>query len=186
MNGAASEQRGHGTQVKYVAAGGDASFALEAARHLAEYGVPLFIADPVLGPGGEWDPDAGAGGYKLPSDWQHTAPDSSVVDRWRPGQALCAVTGHAVDAVDVDPRNGGAESYARMERDGLIPRAYGRADTPSGGFHLLVAPLGVSSRNNAEDGVDVKAGNADGSGRGFVFLAPTVKRVKGTDWTAAY
>jgi hypothetical protein len=134
--------------------------ALELARHLAENGVPLFLADP--------DPQSRTG-FRLPKGWQFTAADPTVVDRWRPGQGLCAVMGHAVDAVDVDPRNGGHASHVPM------PHAYGRASTPSGGEHYLVSSLGVRTLDGVVPGVDVKAG-VDGEGHGFIFIAPTRRK----------
>jgi hypothetical protein len=142
--------------------------ALEHAKRLADAGVPLFVAD--------GDP-AGIGhngtGYWMPKGWQTTAPDPAVADGWRPGMALCAVTGHRQDVVDVDPRSGGAESVATL--NGTLPRSYGLAETPSGGMHSFAAPLGVRSRNGVLPGLDVKAGVSEG-GRGFAFLAPTVRR----------
>jgi hypothetical protein len=150
--------------------------ALQHARHLAECGVPLFVAEPALDPEGIWIPDGGKShtGYHFPDGWQHSVADPKVVDRWRVGMALCAVMGHVVDGLDVDPRNGGDSSLDRMEKAGLRPRSYGQQRTPSGGTHDLVASLGVRSRDGLLPGVDFKAGTADG-GRGFLFLAPTVK-----------
>ncbi len=157
--------------------------ALACARHLAEAGVPLFLADPVI-KDGQWDPDAGAGGYVLPDEWQRTEPDPAVVDRWEPGMALCAVMGGAVDGLDVDPRHGGDATAA--EHADHWPTSYGRQATPSGGWHDLIAPLGVRKDHKALPGVDVQAGDADGEGRGFLFLAPTRKRSKATGEIAEY
>lgn len=161
--------------------------ALEDARELARAGVPLFLARPATDDAGEWDPVGGhqGSGYWFPAGWQHSTADPAVVDSWRPGMALCAVMGHAVDALDVDPRNGGEESRAGLMGAGLWPRSYGTAATPSGGTHDLVAALGVASLDNTAPGVDVKAGRA-GSGHGFVFIAPTVKLSKSTGELAAY
>lgn len=139
--------------------------ALDAARHLAEHGVPIFIAKP----------DQGGGhnntGYKFPKGWQKTEPDPDVVDMWSEGDALCAVMGYGVDAVDLDPHKGG-------ELDGVeFPRSYGRQRTPSGGTHDLIAGLDVESKDGVQPGVDVKAGHG-GKGHGFIFIAPTVKQSK--------
>src|SRR5690606_10111682 len=65
-------------------------------------------------------------------------------------------------------------------------RYYAGASAPGGGRHLLVKSLGVWSRNNVFPGVDVKAGMPDGSGRGFAFIAPTVKISKATGELASY
>jgi len=137
--------------------------ALEQARYLAENGAPIFLARP----------NKSELGYRLPDGWQHTEPDPSVVDLWKPGYALCLVTGVLVDAVDIDPRNGGDAASL----DGLMPTTYGRQTTPSGGTHDLIAPLGVP-KGKPFPGIDVQAGDADGTGRGFVFIAPTERASK--------
>lgn len=133
---------------------------LDIARDLARAGVPIFLAQP--------DPTRDLR-FRLPPRWQLTEPDPSVLDRWEPGMAVCAVTGVIVDALDRDPRHGG-----EMEEE-LIPQSYGHARTPSGGTHDLIAPLGVHSRDGVLPGVDVKAGDGQ-EGRGFIFIAPTVKQ----------
>lgn len=148
--------------------------ALTIARQLAAAGVPIFVAKPKPG-----------GGYRLPDGWPDTPADPSTVDAWRPGDALCAVMGHAVDGVDVDAQHGGETARAQWIAAGQWPRAYGTARTPSGGTHELVAPLGVRSRDNALPGVDVKAGDA-GEGHGFLFIAPTVRTSKTTGEAAPY
>ena len=88
------------------------------------------------------------------------------------------VCGHKFDGVDTDPRNGGDESRAALEAEGAMPRVYGRATTPSGGTHELVATMGIHSHDKVRPGLDVKAGAVDGEGRGFLFIAPTRKRSK--------
>jgi hypothetical protein len=135
-------------------------FALETARHLASNGAPIFLARP----------DDSPLGFRLPKDWQHTRPDPTVADRWSPGDALCMVTGVLVDVIDVDPRNGGDLTVL----DGFLPHTYGTAATPSGGTHLLIACLGVA-KGKPFKGVDLQAGTPEGEGRGFVFIAPTVR-----------
>lgn len=138
---------------------------LETARRLAEAGVPLFLARPANN----------QLGFKLPAKWELTKPDPTVVDRWKPGWALCAVMGHVVDAIDVDPRNGGSIEALEEALGGELPRIYGKATTPSGGEHYLVASLGIRKKQNIVPGVDIQAGNAEGVGRGFIFLSPTVR-----------
>jgi len=149
---------------------------LDAARHLAEAGVPLFLARP----------DGSALGFALPQGWERTETDPGVVDRWKPGWALCAVMGHVVDAVDVDPRNGGSWESLEEALEGHLPEVYGKASTPSGGEHYLVASLGVRKVQDLVPGVDLQAGNGDGAGRGFIFLAPTVRESKETGELRSY
>jgi hypothetical protein len=148
----------------------------DAARHLAEAGVPIFLA--------RHSPNNL--GFALPSGWEKTVADPAVVDAWKPGMAMCAVMGHAVDAIDIDPRNGGSLEALRDALGGKLPTVYGVQRTPSGGQHLLVAPLGVRKAQNVVPGVDIQAGRPDGVGRGFIFLAPTVRPSKATGQDTGY
>jgi P4 family phage/plasmid primase-like protien len=147
--------------------------ALDVARQLIGAGIPVFLAHP--------DPSAKTG-YLPPRGWERTEPDPSIVDQWRPGLALCAVMGHGLDLVDIDPRNGG-DAHAL---DGAMPRVWGLAATPSGGNHLFIRALGVGSRDNVYPGIDVKGGLPNGSGRGFAFIAPTVRASAVTGELVAY
>lgn len=140
--------------------------ALVIARMLAKAGVPLFIARP--------NPQA-RHGWDLPFGWETNEPDVSVVDAWRPGWALCAVTGHTFDLIDIDPRSGGREE----DLGAVMPRSYLTAETPSGGRHHFVKTLGVPSLDGkVSPGIDVKSGTLEGEGRGFAFIAPTVRASK--------
>lgn len=140
--------------------------ALSIARMLVKAGVPMFIARP--------NP-AARHGWDLPFGWETNEPDVSVVDQWRPGWALCAVTGHTFDLIDVDPRSGGSED----DLGAVMPRSYLTAETPSGGRHHFVKTLGVPSLDGkVSPGVDVKSGTLEGDGRGFAFIAPTVRASK--------
>ena len=162
---------------------------LDSARGMARAGLPIFLANPATDAEGDWRPDGGSGGcgYWFPAGWEQTVADPAVLDRWRPGMAVCAVMGHGLDALDVDPRNGGDVTRDGMVSAGLWPRVYAEAATPSGGTHELVAALNVASRDGLRDGLDVKAGLLDaGNGRGFVFIAPTVKLSKETGEVAPY
>jgi len=143
--------------------------ALEVARDLARTGVPIFLAEP-----------DGAGGFRHPRDWQTTEPDPGVLDRWRPGMAVCAVMGVVCDGVDVDPRHGGGEAAEALRALDAWPRSYGRALTPSGGTHDLIARLHTGSKDGVRDGVDLKGGRDDGTGRGFLYIAPSERISKVT------
>ena len=154
---------------------------LAAARQLVSWGVPLFLAKPDVDSSGRWLPEGGhrKTGYWFPPKWQHSTPDLTVVDRWRPGMALCAVMGHGLDLLDVDPRNGGDASRASLTAEGVWPAVHCQAATPSGGQHDFVSSMGVRSRDDLFPGLDLKAGSA-GRGHGFAFIAPTVRRSKTT------
>ena len=136
---------------------------LEIARGLVRLGVPLFTAA-----------DRGGGRFWLPSEWQRTPVDETVVDRWRPGMALCAVTGVVFDVIDVDPRNDGFRSF--QELVSVLPeRRFGMTLTVSGGWHVWIMALGLHKKTNLRPGIDYQGGAPDGEGRGFVYLPPTVR-----------
>jgi len=161
--------------------------ALEIARGLiVEHGVPVAVFRPAIGPDGQWNPDGGAGGYLPPRGWQNTPAELSTLDSFMPGDALAAVMGHTVDVLDTDVQHGGERARAELIAAGVWPTTYGTARTPSGGTHELIAPLGTGSRDGLRQGVDLKGGRPDGSGRGFIFIAPTVKRSKTTGEFASY
>jgi hypothetical protein len=151
---------------------------LAVARYLTEMGIPLFIAPP----------DNSKIGFKLPLRWQTTELDPTVVDRWRPRMAICAVMGHIVDAIDIDPRNGGSRAALEKALGGpdKMPKIYGTQRTPSGGVHYLIGSLGMRSVDGVIPGVDVKAGDKAGQGRGFIFIAPTIRTSKETGQPATY
>jgi hypothetical protein len=145
---------------------------LAVARLLVKAGMPIFLAYP--------DPDSKLE-YRLPVGWQQTECDPAIVDAWRPGLALCAVTGRVFDLVDIDPRSGGSEEQIEL------PHSYLTAQTPSGGRHHFVRALGVSSLDGkVAPGVDIKSGTLEGTGRGFAFIAPTVRTSKVSGGRAEY
>jgi hypothetical protein len=147
--------------------------AISTARALAAAGIPVFVAYP--------DP-AKPGDYKPPKGWQNTSPNPAYADAWKPGLALCAVMGNGIDLVDIDPRNGGDPATLA----GLLPDIIATAASPSGGHHLFVRSMGVGSRDGILPGIDVKAGDRDGQGRGFAFIAPTIRLSKVTGEPGAY
>lgn len=172
---------------------------LHVARLLIELGIPVFVAKPAMS-GGVWNPKGGTGrcGFVLPREWQKTiatanwlpAPDGTIAKgfegrAWQPGDALGAVGGHGLDFVDVDLRTEGAEaSWAELQA--VMPPVYFTQTSPSGGFHAAVASMDVGERVGFVPGIDLRAGRADGTGRGFIFLSPTVKLSKVTDEVMPY
>lgn len=142
---------------------------LDFARALIDAGIPVFIAPP--------DRHT-AIGYRLPNGWQQSKPTPLALDGYEPGWAICALGGHGIDFVDVDPRNGGHLAMAKLKADGVWPREYAIVATPSGGTHHYVTGLSVAKCSR--EGIDLQAGAADGSGRGFVFL-PGTRRVSKVD-----
>ncbi len=147
--------------------------SLDVARGLVAAGIPVFAAPPAPGT---------KVGFHLPGRWQQTKPDKVHVETWQPGWALCMVCGCGLDVIDLDVYAGGTLDAL----NGSTPRVYGMASTASGGMHLFIASLGVASKNGLFAGVDIKAGEANGKGRGFVFIAPTVKASKVTGEMVPY
>ncbi len=152
------------------------------ARRLIRLGVPIFVAERAAD-----FPHGGTGdtGYYLPSGWQETRPDESVLDTYRDGDALCAVMGHVYDVLDTDPRNGGDDSFNELcdALAGDTPLSYGSVTTPSGGWHDWIATLGIGKHTDfwksaGWNGLDLQGGRPDGSSVGSVFIPPTERRSK--------
>ncbi|MEW1584800.1 AAA family ATPase [Micromonospora vinacea] len=143
--------------------------ALDIARDLVKAGIPVFSAAPN---------SSEPGTFLYPRDWEGTRPDESWIDRWEPGWALCAVGGHLADVLDVDPRNGGDASAEQVRAAGQWPRSFGQQATPSGGTHDLISATGERKLSDFLPGLDLQSGAADGTGRGFAFIAPTVRPSK--------
>lgn len=98
--------------------------------------------------------------------------DASIVARWASRYPGCNWGGRPTEGVyilDVDPRNGGDDSLARMELDhGVWPRTL-TARTGGGGLHLWFT--GTTRRGKLGDrypGLDIKTHN------GYVVLPPSV------------
>src|SRR5690348_9869814 len=143
----------------------DQEQAIAVAHLLVDLGVPVFPAAPNNGAGPE---------FHFPSAWQTWRPNHSAVDRWRPGWALCAVTGVIFDVIDIDPRNGGAEGLTDLIMAEAWPDTYGQSATPSAGAHHWIARTYLAKGKPAT-GIDLQAGDEKGEGRGFVYLPPTVR-----------
>lgn len=159
--------------------------ALDVAHELIGAGIPVFVCKPD-GVGANWNPRGGTGrtGYFLRRGWQNTVADPAELDEFEPGCALAMVCGHGLDGIDVDLQKDD-QVEARLRVEGVMPAVYAEASTPSGGKHFLVASLGIHSRDGVRAGLDVKAGTSSG-GRGFLFIAPTVKLSKATGEPRAY
>lgn len=160
----------------------DVQAALHIAAELIKAGIPVFAAPPCpAATGGVCDRPGHAGGaheFDLPPKWQMTVPATVWLERWQPGWALAAVGGHAADFLDEDPRNGGDASVGELHAAGQWPTVFGEATTPSGGRHYLISPVAERKVTGLLPGLDYQGGAPDGQGRGFVWIAPTVKRSK--------
>jgi hypothetical protein len=109
--------------------------------------------------------------------WQTTQPDAHLWRVWAqqwPRCNLAVITGRlsGVVVVDVDPRHGGLDSLARLEREhGELPET-ATVLTPSGGRHLYYTHPGVGRIANVQNstaapGIDLRA---DG---GLALLPPS-------------
>lgn len=67
----------------------------------------------------------------------------SRIKTFQPGNAIIAGTGIGLDVIDVDPRNGGDETFDMIKH--LLPHVVAEVKTPGGGFHYYVQALGVAS-----------------------------------------
>jgi hypothetical protein len=155
---------------------------LSLAYEFVANGVPVFAAKPVP-PSGDRRSE-----FYLTPGWPNIDPDPKYLEKWRPGWAVCAVTGVKFDVVDVDPRHGGDLTYSILERVGALPPPLGRIETPSGGFHIYTH-RSYLRKFVPWQGVDYQAGDKGASGRGFVYIPPTIRKGKGykitqpMDWT---
>ena len=123
-----------------------------------------------------WPVHALSGKAATLRDWPNAAStDPAVIRAWwaeRPTANVGIVTGprSGLAVLDVDPRNGGAESLATLRRVIDVPPTLA-VRTGSGGLHLFYAhpsrPL-TCGANALGKGLDVKA---DG---GYVVAAPSV------------
>lgn len=145
--------------------------ALDFARQLAAGGVPIFVGYPHKACRGRGCDDC-AKGYTVPPKWQQQPAKTRFVDAWKPGHALCMVTGCGRDVVDLDP------PFEPAALNGDLDGRYGVVSTVNDGWHYPVPPLDAKTRANVAPGVDIKSGLDDGNSRGFVFLPPT----RGYEW----
>jgi hypothetical protein len=86
--------------------------------------------------------------------------DTDRIARWwdrHPDHNIGLATGHAFDAVDIDTRHGGAQSFAEVLRRGNVKfDCHGIAITASGGLHLYVPATGKGNFVNMYPGIDFR------------------------------
>lgn len=145
---------------------------LELAKEFIEHGCPVFKlrrrAKKDWATLGEFIPAKKA--------WQLTKPDIKELGNFNPIKyGLAVVTGVKFDVIDIDPRNGGKESWQTMAAAKIIPDVKFMVKTPRNGVHLYINRTGMPSRSNIFPGIDLKAGTIDGTGRGFVVFPGTRK-----------
>ena len=130
---------------------------LNAALWYASQGWPVFRTQPRL---------------KVPYDGTRGLLDATCDERfikaWFYGRAanVAIATGHAFDVVDVDPE-GHSTMINRLEDDPRFAPLLGVAQTPRGGFHLLVPATGRGNTQGRWPGIDYR-----GKG-GYIMAAPS-------------
>jgi hypothetical protein len=155
---------------------------LRVARILASDGVPIFRSTGEL-----YRNKAGKLVWPYPTAWQKTKlgrPSIEAIEQWKPGLALCALMGVVLDAIDVDAHHG--RKLEDVPRSISDHPAVGLATTPSGGWHLLIPCIGMTSWAKPRKGIDFRGGLPDGNGRGFIHIAPTIGVSKVTGRKAPY
>jgi len=142
---------------------------LGSALQLITIGVPVFVAKP----NPAYKPGCKNEEFFHPNGWQDTPVDPSTLKNYSPGDALCAVMGHTLDAVDVDSKNGAVVEVEAQRLRELGVTVIGEQVTPSGGAHFLIPATGIHSAACKKTGVDFRGGGCDGKGRGFIYLSGT-------------
>lgn len=108
-----------------------------------------------------------------PPGWQRLGVEQARDDivNYRPGtDTYAVVTGHGVDAIDVDTKNGAVVQREREAAESFGAVIVGINETPSGGAHLFVASTGIATAAKPVNGVDFRGGCMDGTGRGLIYL----------------
>jgi len=140
----------------------------QAARDLAHAGNPIGVLN-------RSDPRFHAGEFNFLGRKSAEA-SCRVLSRYSRQKALIMLTGHGIDVIDVDHRNGGGDTFSQLEH--LIGEKLARVETPSGSFHIYVSSTGY--RSVSVGGIDYLA-----EGR-FVYLPGTLRpkyNGKGYRWT---
>jgi hypothetical protein len=102
------------------------------------------------------------------------------IGKWwmrHPSHNIGVSTGLAFDVIDVDPRNGGVDSFLELLQTGDLPEVHGIAVTASGGMHLYVKPRNTRCFPGLREGIDYKARG------GYVVAPPSTLGQRGRDYT---
>jgi hypothetical protein len=104
--------------------------------------------------------------------------DLAMIDKWwfQP-RNIGLATGHLFDAIDIDPRHGGVQSFLKLLQDKRFPDIHGIAVTASGGMHLYIKPTGKGNSAGWMPGVDHR-----GKG-GYVVAPPSTLGPRGRSWS---
>ncbi|MFM0063027.1 phage/plasmid primase, P4 family [Paraburkholderia aspalathi] len=156
---------------------GQDSTMLQAALLYAAEGLSVFPVNSI-GNDGECTCGKGAkcrtpGKHPLIEDWQHKATrDADTIRQWfrkHPhANIACHVGKSGMAVIDIDPRNGGNESFAQLQREHGPIAAEMEALTGGGGKHLYFrAPADAHLPAKLADGIDLQRGDK------YVVLPPS-------------
>jgi hypothetical protein len=112
--------------------------------------------------------------------FKQATSDVARIDKWWCKHAdhnVGLATGWAFDAIDIDSKNGGVQSFITLLADKRLPETHGIAVTASGGMHLYVKPTGKGNYAGLRPGVDYR-----GKG-GYVVAPPSTLGTPGRDYT---
>ena len=141
---------------------------LDAALLYASWGWPVFPLQP-----GTKEPWPGSRGFK-----DATTDPELIRHLWRmPDANIGLATGHLFDVIDVDPKNGGAQSlHHQLAYNKAFPDCHGIVATSSSGLHLYVEPKGCGNFAGFHPGMDYR-------GRGGYVVAPPSTRGPNQAWS---
>ncbi|SFU23164.1 phage/plasmid primase, P4 family [Paraburkholderia aspalathi] len=156
---------------------GQDSTMLQAALLYAAEGLSVFPVNSI-GSDGECTCGKGVkcrtpGKHPLIDDWQHKATrDGDTIHQWfrkHPyANIACHVGKSGMAVIDIDPRNGGNESFAQLQREHGPIAAEMEALTGGGGNHLYFrAPANAHLPAKLADGIDLQRGDK------YVVLPPS-------------
>lgn len=157
---------------------GQDSTMLQAALLYAAEGLFVFPVHSI-GANGECTCSDGAqcrtpGKHPLIGDWQHKATrDADTIRQWfrrHPhANIACHVGKSGMAVIDVDPRNGGEESFVQLQREHGPIRSEMETLTGGGGNHFFFrAPANAHLPAKLADGIDLQRGDK------YVVLPPSL------------
>lgn len=155
----------HQIAVRASLAEAEGGYAL--ACMLIDYGIPVLALPRAL---------SGTEEYHWPAitGWQSFEADLKHLRKWKAGDALVKVTGHGLDDIDVDVKNGASvpAERARLLSHGV--HILGQTQTPSTGAHFVLHTTGHKTTNSPTgSGIDTRMGLPTGESRGLIFLPGT-------------
>lgn len=152
-------------------------------EHYAREWLPRGIVVIAARPNRNWRPGDRVE-FHWPRQWGRIQPReaAALLATWRPGYAVALVTGHGIDGIDLDPRDGNGldveHEWDRLAAAGVL--ALGWNQTPSGGAHILVPSTGLAASAAPVVGLDFRGGMirppvSGNTHRGLLYLPGTIR-----------